>query len=190
MLAIAVLEALTPSLPLDNAGAETLRWVCAHSAWIAIARGVHAPRLWQCRVISALFCVCFCSENFLSAILIAMHGWRFPAFPPKLTPERIQEKLVELRAFVAAHANVMRSRSGGSVLEKLRQTVSKEEKVWHNFLTKNAKSFTDAHTAHLAATYNLISDTVAPGASAASTDANPASQVSTQSSLPSSADDT
>ena len=109
--------------------------------------------------------------------------------PPKLGPERIQEKLVELRAFVTLHADVMRSRSGASVLEKLRQKVSKEEKGWHNFLTNNIRrrSFTAAHDEHLAATHNLINDTVASGA--ASTGANPASQISTQTSVVSNADD-
>ena len=78
--------------------------------------------------------------------------------PPKLTPERIEEKLVELRAYVANHADVLRLRPGASVLEKLRQTASKEEKAWHNFLTKTAKSFTTAHEEHLAATYALINE--------------------------------
>ena len=40
--------------------------------------------------------------------------------PPKLTLERTQEKLVELRAYVANHADVLRLRRGASVLEKLR----------------------------------------------------------------------
>ena len=61
----------------------------------------------------------------------------------------------------------------------------------HNFLTNNFRrgSFTPAHAEHLVATYNLISDTVVSGASAASTDANPASQISTQTSLAASADE-
>ena len=110
--------------------------------------------------------------------------------PPKLTRERIQEKLVELRAYVANHADVLRLRPGASVLEKLRQTASKEEKAWHNFLTKTAKSFTTSHEEHLAATYVLISETAAPSASGASADAKPEPQISTQTSVLSSAEDT
>ena len=190
VLAIAFFEALTLTHPFENVEAKALRCVCAHAAWIAIALGVHAPRLWQCRAISALFCASLCSESLLPAVISAMYGWTYPAFPPKLTPERIQEKLVELRAYVANHADVMSLRPGANVLEKLRQTVSKEEKAWHNFLTKIAKSFTVAHAEHLAATYILINDTVAPGASGASTDANPESQISTQTSVASSAEGT
>ena len=49
------------------------------------------------------------------------------AMPPKLTPERIQEKLAELRAYVSDHVDVLRLRPGSTVLQKLRQTASKEE---------------------------------------------------------------
>ena len=54
--------------------------------------------------------------------------------PPKLTPERIQEKLVELRAYVTDHAGVLRTRPGDTVVQKLRQHVSKEEKGLVHFL--------------------------------------------------------
>ena len=84
----------------------------------------------------------------------------------------------------------MRLRLGASVLEKLRQTTSKEEKAWYNFLSQNAKSFTAAHTEHLAGTYNLINDMVGPNTSSASRDANAEAQISTQTSVASSADDT
>jgi len=133
VLATALFEALTLSHPFENVGSGALRLVCAHAAWIGIALGVHAPRLWQCRAISALFSASLCSESLLSAAISAMHSWDYPAFPPKRTPEGIQEKLVELRAYVEAHAEVMRLRPGASVLEKLRQTLSKEEKAWHNY---------------------------------------------------------
>ena len=53
--------------------------------------------------------------------------------PPKLTPERIQEKLCELRGYVTDHADVFRLRAGSTVLQKLRQTASKEEKAWSSF---------------------------------------------------------
>ena len=72
--------------------------------------------------------MCFCSESLLTAVLAAMLGWNYPAFPPKLTPEKIQEKLDELRQFVLTHAESMTERSGSTVLEKLRQTVSTDEK--------------------------------------------------------------
>ena len=55
------------------------------------------------------------------------------AMPPKLTPERIQEKLAELRAYVTDHVDVLRIRPGSTVLQKLRQTASKEEKAWSFF---------------------------------------------------------
>ena len=158
VLATALFEALTLSQPFETFASGALRLACAYAALISIALGIHAPRLWQCRAISAFFSAGLCSESLLSAAISAMHSWDYPAFPPKLTPERIQEKLVELRAYVEGHVDVMRSRPGASVLEKLRQTVSNEEKRWHNFLTKTTKSFSAAHTAHLAATYNLISD--------------------------------
>ena len=78
--------------------------------------------------------------------------------PPKLTPERIQEKLGELRAYVTDHVDVVRTRSEFSVLQKLRQTASKEEKAWSNFLTKTTSAFTAAHVQHLACTYDLINE--------------------------------
>ena len=45
-------------------------------------------------------------------MISAMHGWVYPAFPPQLTPERIQENLVEVRVYVANHADVMSLRPG------------------------------------------------------------------------------
>ena len=78
--------------------------------------------------------------------------------PPKLTPERIQEKLAELRACVTDHVDVLRTRSGFMVLQKLRQTASKEEKAWPNFLTRTTSAFTAAHLQHLACTYDLINE--------------------------------
>ena len=104
--------------------------------------------------------------------------------PPKLTREGILDKLVDLRAYVANHADVMRLRRGASVLEKLRQTASPEEKRWHNFLAYTATSFTTSHEEHLASTYVLISETAAPSGSGASTDANAESQISNHRSRP------
>ena len=92
--------------------------------------------------------------------LCAMHNWESQTFPPKLTPERIQEQLTELRAYVSDHAYVLRLRPGSSVLHKLRQTASKEGKAWHNLLMKAAQSFTAAHVEYLAGTYALISEAV------------------------------
>ena len=78
--------------------------------------------------------------------------------PPRLTPERILDKLVELRIFVTDHVDALRTRHGCSVLRKLRQTTSKEEKAWYNFLNKKTRFFSDEHLQHLAGTYDLISD--------------------------------
>ena len=75
VLAAALFEVLTPSYPFDNVGAGALRLACAHAAWIAIALGVHTPRLWQCRAISALFCASLCCGSLLSAMTSAMGGW-------------------------------------------------------------------------------------------------------------------
>ena len=54
--------------------------------------------------------------------------------------------------------DVLRIRSGFSVLQKLRQTASKEEKAWSIFLTKTTSAFTAAHLQHLACTYDLINE--------------------------------
>ena len=78
--------------------------------------------------------------------------------PPKLTPERIQEKLAELRAYVTDHVDVLRIRRGSTVLQKLRQTASKEEKAWIEFLRLKRSGFTSAHLQHLACTYDLINE--------------------------------
>ena len=67
---------------------------------------------------------------------------------------------MELRAYVSDHAHVLRLRPGSSVLHKLRQTASKDEKAWHILLTKAAQSFTAAHVEYLASTYAMISETV------------------------------
>ena len=56
------------------------------------------------------------------------------------------------------HVDVLRTRSGFSVLQKLRQTASKEEKAWSDFLTKTTSAFTAAHLQHLACTYDLINE--------------------------------
>ena len=127
VLATALFEAFTLSHPFELFASGALRLACAHAAWITIVLGVHAPQLWQCRAISALFSALFCSESVLSEAISAIHSWDFPAFPPKMTAERIQEKLVGLRAYVANHADVMRLRPGATVLEKIRQTASHEE---------------------------------------------------------------
>ena len=139
--------------------ADIILYIVRWQAVVALAARhprLHAAQLWQCRLISAFCCMCLCSESLLTAVLAAMLGWNYPAFPPKLTPEKIQEKLDELRQFVLTHADSMKERRGSIVLEKLRQTVSKDEKSWHNFLSKHSTLFTAAHHQHLAATYDLI----------------------------------
>ena len=57
------------------------------------------------------------------------------AMPPKLIRERIQEKLAELRAYVTDHVDVLRIRPESTVLEKLRERASKEERAWIEFCT-------------------------------------------------------
>ena len=81
VLATALFEALTLIHPFKKFGSGALRLACAHAAWIAIALGVHAPQLWQCSAISALFSASLCSESLLSAAIRAMHRWDDPAFP-------------------------------------------------------------------------------------------------------------
>ena len=61
-------------------------------------------------------------------------------------------------AYVTTHVDVVRTRAGFTVLQKLRQTASKEEKAWSNFLTKTTSAFTAAHLQHLACTYDLINE--------------------------------
>ena len=160
VFATALFHVLTPCQPFESCFLGALRLACAHAALITIALGLHAPQLWQCKVISALFLALFCSESSLPMALCAMHSWDSPTFPPKLTSERIQERLTELRAYVSDHAHVLRLRPGSSVLHKLRQTASEEEKAWHNLLMKAAQSFTAAHVEYLAGTYALISEAV------------------------------
>ena len=78
--------------------------------------------------------------------------------PPKLTPERIQEKLAELRAYVTDHVDVLRIRPGCTILEKLCQRASKEERGWSEFLRKKRSRFSSAHAKLLACTYDLMND--------------------------------
>ena len=61
-----------------------------------------------------------------------------------ITPECIQQRLTKLRAFVSVHAHVLRGRHGSSVLQKPRQTASKEEQTWYKFLMRHVKCFTAA----------------------------------------------
>ena len=86
VLATALFHVLTPYPPFESFFLGALRLACAHVALITIALGLHAPKLWQCKLISALFLAFFCSESFLSMVLCATHSWDSPVFPPKLTP--------------------------------------------------------------------------------------------------------
>ena len=79
--------------------------------------------------------------------------------PPKYTAERLQEKLAKLRVYVTDHSNILLMRLGDTLVQKLRQNISNEERGWYIFLSKYVKTFTVLHSQHLAATYQLIKGT-------------------------------
>ena len=96
VLATALLEALTMRQPCEmfidsddmfsDSLHRALRLTCVYAVLISIALGIHAPQLWQCRTISALFSAGLCSESLLSAAISAMRSWEHPAFPPRCHP--------------------------------------------------------------------------------------------------------
>ena len=71
----------------------------------------------------------------------------------------MQEQLNNLRKFVEAHAAVLRSRAGPTLLKTLSTRSGdehKEEKKWHTFIRKAEKNFDSVHRAHFAATEAMI----------------------------------
>ena len=117
---------------LDSSWESQWRVFLARGACLAICCGIHMPRLWMCKVLSASLMALWCSESSLAMALGIIEGWYDPAFPPKLSSEQIQDKLTKLRTFVEQNAETLRARRGDSNLRRLRQSAPGEE-TWYQF---------------------------------------------------------
>ena len=80
---------------LDSSWESQWRVFLARGASLAICCGIHIPRLWMCRVLSASLMAFFCSESPLAMALGIIEEWYDPAFPPKLCTirDRVQTEI-------------------------------------------------------------------------------------------------
>ena len=112
---------------LDSSWESPWRVFLVRGACLAICCGIHMPRLWMCKVLSASLMACFCSESPLAMALGIIEGWYDPAFPPKLSSEQIQDKLMKLRTFVEHNAQTLCARQCDSILRRLDQSAPEEK---------------------------------------------------------------
>ena len=80
---------------LDSSWESQWRVFLARGACLAICCGIHMPRLWMCKVLSACLMALCCSESPLAMALGIIEGWYDPAFPPKLCTicDRVQTEI-------------------------------------------------------------------------------------------------
>ena len=164
LLAASFFSGLQLEYPFEGARVALIRLAVAHVTWVSIILDRHAPKVWQCRVVTMCLMLFFSSESVLSMTLGAIGGWWNPAFPPKLSAEDIEEKLSAFRAFVEANVDLLRARTGNSILAKLRSGTgaSAEEKQWYFFLQRNRKNFRASHDELLDEMYGLVTSIGAP----------------------------
>ena len=60
---------------LDSSWEGQWRAFVARGACAAIPYGIHTPRLWMCRILSASLMAFFCSDNPLAMALGIIEGW-------------------------------------------------------------------------------------------------------------------
>ena len=105
LLAAAFFHSLQLEYPFEAVSQALVRLVFAHATVVAVLLRWHAPRLWQCRVLSMCLQSYFFSDSALTVCIGLLQGYLHPCFPPEgdNASEFARADPVEARAIQTSH---------------------------------------------------------------------------------------